>query len=135
MSIAPGPYNIGAHVCVLGPDGGAHVKAVGEGLYEELDAEFDGFKGHCLVQRYAFKEDWPGWEMHPCGDEVVYLLSGDADFALWRDGREEVLRLNRAGDYVCVPKGVWHTARARAETAMLFITPGEGTLHAAEPGG
>jgi hypothetical protein len=52
------------------------------------------------VTSHAFDTDWPLWAMHPNGDEIV-----------------------------CLPKGTWHTAKARAASHMLFITAGEGTQH------
>ena len=118
---------------VTGPDGGATPKAVTPAFYEELDREFDGFAGHVLISQHAFAEAWPGWEMHPKGDEIVYLLSGEVDFVLWTGAGERVLRVDRPGSYIVVPKGTWHTARPRGPAGLLFITPGQGTEHARTP--
>jgi mannose-6-phosphate isomerase-like protein (cupin superfamily) len=96
-------------------------------IYERLGRDFDNFRDRTLVARYDFTADWPTWEMHPAGDEVVVLLSGAADLVLDRAGRHEVTRLEKAGEFVIVPKGTWHTARIAGPTSMLFITPGEGT--------
>lgn len=96
-------------------------------LYQRLDRDFGQFKGCALVARYAFDADWPTWEMHPAGDEVVVLLSGAAEMVLDRAGRHETTRLAAPGEFVIVPKGTWHTARIAEPTTMLFITPGEGT--------
>jgi mannose-6-phosphate isomerase-like protein (cupin superfamily) len=96
-------------------------------IYEELDERFDGFKGRLLVSCYGFESDWPTWERHPAGDEIVCLLSGNARMVLDRDGVEEVIHLRDPGSYIVVPKGTWHTARTSVATKMLFITPGEGT--------
>jgi len=52
---------------------------------------------------------------------------------LWIDETEQTLRVNQPGSYVVVPKRTWHTARPRAPTKMLFVTPGEGTLNAETP--
>ena len=87
-----------------------------------------------LVQRFAFDEPWPTWEMHPAGDEMVYLLSGNTDFVLWVDSEEKVVSINEPGSYVIVPRGTWHTARPHEPTDMLFFTPGECTLNAEQPG-
>ena len=40
------------------------------------------------------------------GDEIVALQEGDVDFALWRDGAEAVLNIQKPGSYVVVPQGV-----------------------------
>lgn len=133
MPIDPGPHDIENVAFILGPDGKGTHKRKGPTFYEELDTDFNGFRGHVLVQRFTFSEAWPTWEMHPHGDEMVYLLAGDTQFVLWRDGREELVRVNQPGSYVTVPRGVWHTARPLAATTLLFITPGEGTLNAESP--
>ena len=135
MTRDPGPHDIETRRVVLSPSGEATTKAVTPAFYEELAREFAGFAGHALVSQHAFSEAWQSWEMHPKGDEIVYLLSGDVDFVLWQEGRERILRVERPGTYIVVPKGTWHTARPRASTVMLFITPGEGTKHAESPPG
>jgi mannose-6-phosphate isomerase-like protein (cupin superfamily) len=114
---------------VIGADGAAVPVEVGPTLYEDLDRNFDGFKGRHLVACYTFDVDWPGWEMHPAGDEIVCLLSGEVRMVFEREGREEITQLSTLGSYVIVPKGTWHTARVVSAAKMLFITPGEGTLH------
>ena len=133
MSISPGPYAIDDVRLILAPDGNATAKTVTDNFYPELDAEFAEFHGHVLIQRFEFAEAWPTWEVHPEGDEFVYLLDGDTDFVLRQDGAEQVVRVNEPGSYVVVPKGAWHTARPHRKTVMLFVTPGAGTLNAAQP--
>jgi mannose-6-phosphate isomerase-like protein (cupin superfamily) len=129
-----GPFDLNQTRVVMTPQGAALPKAVTPDFYREIDAEFDGFAGHVLISRHEFDTAWAGWEAHPHGDEVVVLLSGDIDFVLWREGKEQVVRVNQPGSYIVVPRGVWHTARPRRPTAMLFFTPGEGTLHGETPG-
>jgi mannose-6-phosphate isomerase-like protein (cupin superfamily) len=112
---------------VLQPDQSAALVKNTPTVYEELDRRFDGFKGRTLVSSHSFDADWSTWEMHPAGDEIVCLLSGDVEMVLQRHGGEEVTRLREAGSYVVVPKGTWHTARPRVPTTMLFVTPGQDT--------
>lgn len=133
MPIDPGPHNIDAVRYVLGPDGRGSTLAVTPDFYQQLGEGFGSFAGHVLVQRFSFDESWTTWEMHPRGDEFVYLLAGDTDFILQLDGEQKTVRVNEPGSYVVVPKGVWHTARPHAPTTMLFVTPGEGTLNAETP--
>ena len=111
---------------VLQPDQSVELVKVTPTVYEELDRRFDHFKGRVLVSLFAFDTDWPSWERHPAGDEIVCLLSGEATFEL--EGRASV-HLHAPGTYAVVPKGVWHTAHTKVPTRMLFITPGEGTEH------
>ena len=134
MPIDPGPHPLEAVRYILGPDGMGTNKSVNDNFYAELDADFGSFRGHVLIQTFTFADPWPTWEMHPEGDEFVYLIAGDTDFLLWQDGDERTVRVSEPGTYVVVPKGAWHTARPREETTMLFVTPGEGTLNAEAPG-
>lgn len=133
MTNGPGPHNLDETRPILEPGGGAILKAVSPAFYEEMGREIPDFSGHILIQRFEFSEPWPTWEIHPKGDEFVYLLSGDVDFVLWQDGKEKTIHVDQAGDFVLVPKNVWHTARPRTKTSMLFVTPGEGTLNAERP--
>ena len=58
-----------------------------------------------------------------------------ADFILLIEGQEQTIRVSTPGTYVIVPKGSWHTARPHEPTTMLFLTPGQGTINALQPGG
>jgi quercetin dioxygenase-like cupin family protein len=81
-----------------------------------------------MVMQFEFAEDWSTWERHPAGEELVVLISGKAELILEQDGGEEhATTLARPGEFVLVPRGVWHTARVQERCAMLFVTPGEGT--------
>ena len=120
---------------IFRPDNLVALKTVTENFFPELDNDFGDFADHLLVSQYDFEEKWPTWEIHPHGDELVLLLSGDTDMVLATDDGEEVIRVSTPGEYVIVPRGTWHTARPYAPTSMLFLTPGEGTLNALEPGG
>jgi len=112
---------------VVGPDHSATPIDVTPTIWQELDQRFDGFKGRLLVATFHFEKDWPTWEIHPHGDEIVVLLSGAADMVLDENGAHRVATLARSGEYVIVPKGTWHTARIAAPTSLLFMTPGQGT--------
>jgi mannose-6-phosphate isomerase-like protein (cupin superfamily) len=112
---------------VIGPDQSAVGVPVTPTIWQELDQRFDNFKGRLLVATFHFEKDWPTWEIHPKGDEVVVLMSGAADMVLDEGGRHRVVKLSRPGEFVIVPKATWHTARISTPTSMLFVTPGEGT--------
>lgn len=134
MAQKSGPFRLDEMRLVVGPSGDATPKRVTPDFYAQLDADFGDFNGHSLVAEHTFEEAWPTWEMHPAGDEFVYLLEGDVDFVLWIDAAEQTVRVAEPGSYVVVPKGTWHTARPRQRTRMLFVTPGEGTRNAEKPG-
>jgi len=134
MPTDSGPFLLDETRLVFGPAGEATPKPVSPAFYEQLDAEFGDFAGHMLVAEHYFDAPWPTWEMHPKGDELVYLLDGDADFIFWVGSAEEPVRVAKPDSYVIVPKGSWHTAWPRQPTRMLFFTPGEGTFNAETPG-
>ncbi len=133
MATTPGPYDLDAVRVIFEPDGSATPKPVTETFYAELDADFDGFRGCTLISKLEFDNPWPTWEMHPHGDELVYLLEGDTDFVLRSEGAESTVRISTPGEYVMVPRGAWHTARPHRRTVMLFVTPGAGTENVESP--
>jgi mannose-6-phosphate isomerase-like protein (cupin superfamily) len=121
---------------IISPANLVQLKAVTDNFYQELDQEFDNFKGHMLVSQASFNEPWSTWEIHPQGDELVFLIEGETDLVLWNeDGKENIIRMATAGEYVVVPKATWHTARPHKQSTVLFITPGEGTINSLTPGG
>jgi mannose-6-phosphate isomerase-like protein (cupin superfamily) len=120
-------HNLASTFVVLQPDQRAALIQNSPGVFEELGRRFSGFKGHVLVATFTFDADWSTWERHPAGDEIVCLLSGRATLVLDRDGKQDTIELRKAGEFVVVPQGTWHTARTGVATNMLFVTPGEGT--------
>jgi len=124
--------NLQETFAVLRPDLRVQPVAVSPGVYQELDARFNGFKGHVLVASYAFEKDWGVWERHPAGDEIVVLLSGAARMVLRTEAGESVTELKEPGSFIVIPQNVWHTAWVDTPTQMLFITPGEGTENRAD---
>lgn len=109
-----------------GPD--ATLLEVTPDFWEKLEERRD-LHGGRLVSAYRFSGDWPSWERHPAGDELVLQLSGAMDFVLEEGGgRERTLSL-RGRAAVVVPRGVWHTARVFEPSEALFVTRGEGTEH------
>jgi mannose-6-phosphate isomerase-like protein (cupin superfamily) len=63
-----------------------------------------------------------GGEMHPDGDEVLYLISGRVKVILESDPVEEVVM--NAGDGLVVPKGVWHQVIIMDPSRIVYLTPG-----------
>ena len=120
------PLNI-ADACVfLDSDTGARSVPIDAQFWPDLISGRLGAPKR-LVASFSFDKDWESWERHPAGEELVMLLDGDADLILETDGGETRVTLDQPGSYVLVPANTWHTARVRAPTRMLFITPGEGT--------
>lgn len=63
-----------------------------------------------------------GGEMHPDGDEVLYLISGRAN-VVFLDSDEKDIEL-LPGDGLVVPKGVWHRVDILAPCQIVYATPG-----------
>ncbi|MEM9256911.1 MAG: hypothetical protein AAGA91_15800 [Pseudomonadota bacterium] len=105
----------------------------GEGFYQGLSERFGNFEQHVLVSCHRFDEGWQTWERHPHGDEIVCLMTGEITLALLVNGETRSLKATQAGEYVVVPKGVWHTAVDAKAATVLFITPGQGTENRTDP--
>jgi len=103
---------------------------VTDSFWEDLGAgAFDHLGAGRLVSQMDFLEDWTSWEMHPHGEEFIYLLGGSVDFVVSANGVETTTSLVSPGTFLIVPRGAWHTANVHERSSMLFITPGEGTQH------
>jgi mannose-6-phosphate isomerase-like protein (cupin superfamily) len=67
-------------------------------------------------------------EVHPDGDELLYLVSGAVEVVL-DDGDEhsigaETTVVLREGDAFVVPRGVWHQVRVLEPAYFVHVTPG-----------
>jgi mannose-6-phosphate isomerase-like protein (cupin superfamily) len=82
-----------------------------------------------LVTVNGYVKPWPAWEMHPHGDEVICLIEGAIDLRLEKDDHRSEVQLRKAGDFLLVKQGTWHTANPQPSARMLFITAGEGTVN------
>jgi mannose-6-phosphate isomerase-like protein (cupin superfamily) len=81
-----------------------------------------------LLATLSMSADWTNWEMHPAGDEILFMREGKATFVLdLSDGLSEIAL--GAGRLLVVPKGVWHTAKVSQPARLLAITAGLGTQH------
>ena len=81
-----------------------------------------------LVGVYPFDADWPHWEMHPKGHEVLVFLEGRLEMTLEQDGARRVVAVG-PGETLVIPPGAWHIARIIEPGRMLGITYGDGTQH------
>lgn len=81
-----------------------------------------------LITVFEGDSDWPHWEMHPEGDEILVQLEGRQTIIF--DGPDGETRHPMAtGSTLVIPAGVWHRAMAAEPTRTLFITYGAGTTH------
>ena len=61
-------------------------------------------------------------EMHPDGDEVLYLISGKVRVTIEIDPVKELEIL--PGNGMIVPKGVWHRVDILEPSQIVYLTPG-----------
>lgn len=121
-----------AHYIHLQDSGRAEPITVTDSFWPDLaDGKLPALEQGRLVLAFSFAEPWANWECHPAGEEVVVLLSGAVDMVLQEPTGETCIALRSVGDFVLVPQGVWHTARTEVQSTLLFITPGQGTVHKA----
>jgi mannose-6-phosphate isomerase-like protein (cupin superfamily) len=66
-------------------------------------------------------------EVHPSADEVLFLVSGALDVLVDDPGGERRISLE-AGQFVIVPRGVWHRLVMRQPGKLIFINSRTGML-------
>ena len=63
-----------------------------------------------------------GGEMHPDGDEVLYLISGKAR-VVFLDGKDDDIEM-QPGDGLVIPRGLWHRVDILEPCQIVYVTPG-----------
>ena len=91
-----------------------------------MSADLDAIGENWLITEFHFEEDWKTWEMHPSGEEIVYMLAGEMDLILEKDENLQTIELRGKGAVV-IPRNTWHTAKVFAPSNMLVITLGKDT--------
>jgi mannose-6-phosphate isomerase-like protein (cupin superfamily) len=114
------------YVC-LAPDGAASAIEVTPQFWATIGERAELREGR-LVSAFHSDGDWPHWEMHPHGDEVLVLLSGQMTM-IFDDGGNERSVVLEQGRACIVPRGTWHRATVQAPGVLLAITYGRGTQH------
>jgi mannose-6-phosphate isomerase-like protein (cupin superfamily) len=121
-------FNLESDHLRLRPDSSIEPLTLGAEFWPQLmSGKLGDFHHEYLVTINAYDRDWPSWECHPNGDEIVLLLSGRVTMVLETPTGEERVELAATGDYVRIPRDTWHTSKTSTPTKMLFITAGEGT--------
>ena len=130
MKSAATRFDLASTFVRLGNDARVEPLAVDGKFWDRLArGELGNFHREYLVASHSFEADWPVWEMHPEGDELVCVLSGEVTFVLEQPSGLQEITLDGCGAFAIVPRGIWHTAKASNPCRMLFITAGEGTQH------
>lgn len=111
----------------LSDGGSAESIPVDAEFWEKIGSRKELHEGR-LMGAFRVSEDPSHWEMHPEGDEILYLVSGSMDVILRKQNEERVVALRNSG--VCVvPRGTWHRQVVHGPCEFVFITPGKGTQH------
>lgn len=122
------PFDLETTYLALDRQGGVAALPVGPEFWDTIDRN-PALTAGTLVGVYPLTGDWPHWEMHPAGDEVLVLLEGAATMIVrHRDGQEARHAL-QAGSTLVVPAGAWHRALVTAPGRLLALTYGAGTEH------
>lgn len=123
-----GPFTFEGEYLHLDDGGKASIIPVTEDFWPKvMSGQMPQLDQGRLMTCFSFDADWSSWERHPAGEEAVILLSGSAELLLETPGGVRSVTLTEPGSYVLVPRDIWHTAKTRVPTKMLFITPGAGT--------
>ena len=113
---------------LLDSSGGIRPAPGGRAFWAQPPEVLDALGADWLVSEFLCESDWGSWEMHPGGDEFVYVLDGDIEFLLEMPEGLVNRRIEGRGAVV-VPRGIWHTAKVLKPARMFFITMGGGTKH------
>ena len=65
-----------------------------------------------------------GGEMHPDGDEVLYLISGRVNVVFEEENFADIEMT--PGDGLIVPQGEWHRVDILEPSQIVYATPGPG---------
>lgn len=106
---------------------GAREVPVSETFWPDLISGKTAYPGR-LVMTFPMTEDFPHWERHPQGEEVIVMLSGAMDVILDEPDANRTVRLE-TGQAMLVPKNIWHRGVVVEPGEALFVTEGEGTDH------
>ena len=108
----------------LDGDGTATEVPVGPDFWQTIGQRTDLHDGRLLTGGFT-SADFPHWEMHPEGEELILASSGA--FTLIVEGGETTPIA--AGQIAIVPKGTWHRLTVQEPGQTVFVTPGKGTQH------
>lgn len=73
-----------------------------------------------------------GGEMHPDGDEILYLAAGRVRVVLETDPVENIML--GPGDGCVVPRGTWHRVEILEPSKIVYMTPGPNNQFRELPG-
>ena len=88
----------------------------------EGGSPFHGFAGFTFTPVSMARDAPHGGEMHPDGDEILYVVSGCIAVTLELDV-EQTLEVG-PGQGLVVPRGVWHKVHVLSPAELVTLSPG-----------
>jgi mannose-6-phosphate isomerase-like protein (cupin superfamily) len=120
------PVDVSRHVLDVHRDLSVSPRAQKPGLPERIDGMTIGF--------VTMTHDAPhGGEVHPDGDEILYVVSGRLRVT-GDSAPDEALELG-PGDACIVRRGEWHRVHLLEPTRLVHVTPGPSGDHRPLPSG
>ncbi len=86
--------------------------------------EFAPFNGGSFAVFRGDGVDASDWEIHRDTDEFLFVIAGSVTVEILTDDTSTDIDL-RQGQFVVVPKGLWHRHRNIVDLVELYLTPGE----------
>lgn len=117
-------YDLATCVAYLRPDGSMNVEPSPRGPPKRI-------AGHSIGAPLLSRPAPHAGEMHPDGDELLYLISGRIEVIIEEGGEQDAVGVEQVvalapGDACIVPKGTWHRVEIREPSRLIHITPGPG---------
>ena len=103
-------------------------------LVEQRPGPPTRIEGYTVGAPHVTGDPVHGGEMHPDGDELLYVISGRIQVLLELDGGDRVVDVE-AGQALAVPRGVWHNILRCESGQIVHITPGPGGEARPRPSG
>ena len=129
FDLSKSPIHLGSRVGADNPGVPLHGFGFNGPAFEAYMAEHcaPGAPGR-LIMIETTPKDWPAWECHREGDEIVIVLEGEGDFLQEMDGETRRAAFGPGSTFIN-PAGVWHTANVRKSMRAIYVTPCPGTEH------
>jgi len=86
-----------------------------------------GVEGRLVGEARMSKNPPHAGEMHPDGDELLYLVEGAIDVVVDQAAGERRISL-QPGQAFVVPCGLWHRVMVREPCCLLYFTPGRSQV-------
>ena len=98
MAHPPRPFDLASRYVKLDADDRGREVEVDPQFWPQIDHRPEYSHGR-LVMVFEFEKDWPTWEIHPAGEELVCVLEGEMRLILRRPEGDVATEV-RAGDSV-----------------------------------